>query len=77
MFRPRSQAQESANIGADEGVPSISDAPQGRWVESAKDLIPPKPVPEVGGIRKPGKLANVADVFGPSHVLCAVLQFHA
>lgn len=50
MFKPRSQRQENANIGEDEGVPTLSDAPTGPWVESAKELIQPQPAPEVGGI---------------------------
>lgn len=46
-FRPRSQAQENANIGADEGIPTLDDAPTGPWVEAAKQLLPPKPTPKV------------------------------
>lgn len=45
IFRPRSQAQEIANIGGYEGSNAV--APTGAWVEAAKNLVPPPPPPEV------------------------------
>lgn len=49
FFRPRSQAQENANIGADEGKPA--SAPTGPWVDAAKELVPPLPAPEVNAMQ--------------------------
>lgn len=42
---PRSEAQEKANAGTDEGGAAVR--PTGAWVEAAKDLVPPPPPPEV------------------------------
>lgn len=42
---PRSEAQEKANAGSDEGLTAVR--PTGAWVEAAKELIPPPPPPEV------------------------------
>lgn len=41
----RSQAQENANIGAEEG--NAASTPTGPWMDAAKELVPPLPVPEV------------------------------
>lgn len=45
LFVPRSEAQEKANAGTDEGGAAVR--PTGAWVEAAKDLVPPPPPPEV------------------------------
>ncbi|CAM9399079.1 unnamed protein product [Ascophyllum nodosum] len=41
LFAPRSKVQEDANIGVDQGIPTVG--PVGAWVEAAKELVPLPP----------------------------------